>query len=1695
MYKRILLLTLLGFSAGALLAQQRPGAAARSISSSTTGTAKRYYANRNDPPRAIEFDEGTVSASDFLTDINSYFGIPGEFTFAEAESNTDHLGMRHRLLQQYYKGVPIEGMGYRVHERNNFITSANGKAVRNMDVNTEQILSEEQAFHLAAKYLDTKDTLFREGTKLIVSENFTFAPGSFSLAFQFDIHVSFIESWRISIDARDGQMINRVSLVNTCSKEEEPQPLPYGTGTGLSNYYGSRTIRVETFENGSSRLVGETAHGGKIGTYDFRNVNVLSLLLFFQYHKVYDISSSNTTYNGVNHRPAVSAQWAVEQAYDYYFTKHNRNSFDNQGSQIKCYVHVGENLNNAFWAHNVLAFGDGSNNNPLVELDVVAHELTHGVTQYEAGLQYTYEPGALNESFSDIFGKAVEFHTFGDTATWLLAKHYREGGMRDFSNPNLKDQPDTYVGDMWFTGYEDNGGVHYNSGVQNHWFYLLCEGGSGVNDHQISFSVSPIGMEQATNIAYRNLSEYLSRFSDYLDSRIGSLLATADLYGKNSTTYQEVANAWDAVGVIDEPIITSLELYDVTATTIKIKGSLLPRGDTVRYHFEYGTTPDFGSSSPIYKYTNAVEGILTGLQSETRYFLRLVATNENGNSYANIEFTTISLAPLVKIKQTVDVTETSATLHGRINPNSLPTSFYFEYGPTPQLGSITPSYPMTDTTEYLEASANITGLQPRQTYYYKLVATNDFASSATDAVNFFTAVKPVITSYTPVTARIGSEITISGENFHSVLEENLVSFGATRGNVVSASPTEIKVKVPAGASLGPISLMDVESGLTAESVREFVPTFEEEFTKNDLQLRAGIKDMYLSYPLVQDMDGDKRPDIVGGYHSGFLVYHNVNHGGDLTTESFIRNTYPAEIVGQIYAVDFDGNGLKDLVGRHRNGLRIYPNLSVPGFIFFGVPVDITAENFGDLSFHDFDHDGHIDIAGIRSIPGDSSILKIFRNQNPKGTLSGDNFELRYVKALPYYAYDMYGDDLNNDSKPDLVYATLDRPYFPTLRNISNPGSFEFEESLAQDTIRSRWVQYISQDLNQDGWKDIASHSRSGELNLAILENLRTSQSITLENPVATLDGYDGSRIVQPADMDGDGKVDLVIGINNGKFIFLRNETQAGEHFADSSFKIFETFGSAGNTKSYHQSITANDLNGDGRPDVILTNSYNQYPFEGYLIEIWQNAPANCPDPSLITVEVSNNKATIGLPPNTTLDQFQIEYTVSSYTSWNQVYSTTLNLQSGQSYQLRARARCYLGFTDYHSKSFRTDCVDTNSFSIGALGVNSVSFHAYNLGSFEVQYSVAGKDQWSTLPQNTTQVSNLLHGTTYDVRFRGRCYVPGDFKYRQFTTLCPKLSTLTVSDIEYNRAVVRWTSTHSGNPILEYSEDNASWVMIDETGTMYALTPSTKYFLRGRLACTDINSDFIYTSFTTPCPKVSLKVDNVTPFDAQIHWIDESASDNYTLTWSMTAGGAVTTVETPLTSFSLDGLSPGTEYTVAVAPECVNAKAFTSIIFRTVCYVPFNLSADAITHTTADLWWSSDFSGHPHWVDYSISGSEVWLTKEVTSTNVLLADLRPGSEYEARVHINCLSETAEYVSVLFETDVYEQTTLAPNPTSSNITIYPSKNLIGNRFRVRDNAGRTIADGELIDYTIDLSGISPGIYTLTIDGEMNVKIVKH
>lgn len=274
--------------------------------------------------------------------------------------------------------------------------------------------------------------------------------------------------------------------------------------------------------------------------------------------------------------------WGMQKTIDFYREIFNRNSYDGNG-------HVVINLafpskdnyvfksmpNNAaaqldyepFFMY--YGWGDGSYMKPVVALDVMAHEFTHMVTgtNGNGGLDYKLESGALNESFSDIMAMGVMQYALR-TCSWTIGADVmiNKPNVRSMSNPKnssgangdtLKGaQPDTYKGQCWsyIPAIIDTNKVvvHRNSGVQNYWFYLLSEGGSGTNDYNKSYSVAGIGMNKALQIAFKNLLFYLPPCATFEDARNGSIQASIDLYGRGSQEHQSVVNAWHAVGVGDK---------------------------------------------------------------------------------------------------------------------------------------------------------------------------------------------------------------------------------------------------------------------------------------------------------------------------------------------------------------------------------------------------------------------------------------------------------------------------------------------------------------------------------------------------------------------------------------------------------------------------------------------------------------------------------------------------------------------------------------------------------------------------------------------------------------------------------------------------------------------------------------------------------------------------------------------------------------------------------------------------------------------------------------------------------------------------------------------------------------------------------------------------------------------------------------
>jgi hypothetical protein len=243
--------------------------------------------------------------------------------------------------------------------------------------------------------------------------------------------------------------------------------------------------------------------------------------------------------------------------------------------------------------------GDGFYYYPYTSLDITAHEMGHGIDDFTANLTYSKESGALSEGFSDIWGASIEHWAAPNDPnkqTWQIGEEITSNhlGLRSMSWPKQFFQPDTYLGSYWYsqtgcspTASNDYCGVHTNSGVLNHWYYLLSQGGCGTNDIPNTFYVHGIGITDAEKIAWRTESQYLTSSANYAAASAASIQAAKDLFGINSIQVHSVTNAWYAVGIGSsqiQPSISGADYFCSGSSTYSIPE--LPQGSTVTYSID-----------------------------------------------------------------------------------------------------------------------------------------------------------------------------------------------------------------------------------------------------------------------------------------------------------------------------------------------------------------------------------------------------------------------------------------------------------------------------------------------------------------------------------------------------------------------------------------------------------------------------------------------------------------------------------------------------------------------------------------------------------------------------------------------------------------------------------------------------------------------------------------------------------------------------------------------------------------------------------------------------------------------------------------------------------------------------------------------------------------------------------------------------
>jgi bacillolysin len=477
--------------------------------------------------------------------------------FLVSNIQIDQVNKKHVRLQQVYKGVPVYGGEVIVHlnefgegeafNGNYFLITKN---ITNVPQVSEQLAIEKVSTHLtngkvarSFTSLEKKLVQFETPKATLCIYQDKGLVKTFTLAYHVIACPTLHKRWEYFIDAITGAVLHRFE--SNCSVD--------GPRSAIATDLNGVSRSVRTYQKGTTYFMLDTSRPmfnatgsvlpdepiGGILTVDMNNT-------FGATQAIQQSTSTNNVWNTANQSKVITAHFNAGEAYEYFRTKHNRNSINGNNGTIISIVNVpdetGKPLDNAFWNGKAMFYGNGDRGfKPLAgSMDVAGHEMTHGVIQNTANLEYQGESGAINESMADIFGSMM------DPTDWLIGEDivktsvYPSGALRSMSDPHnggtsLADngyQP-KHTNEA-YKGSEDNGGVHINSGIPNHAFY------------KYAIAITP---DKAAVVFYKALNDYLTKSSQFIDLRLAVVKAAGDLYGASSNEVTQAGIAFDAVGI------------------------------------------------------------------------------------------------------------------------------------------------------------------------------------------------------------------------------------------------------------------------------------------------------------------------------------------------------------------------------------------------------------------------------------------------------------------------------------------------------------------------------------------------------------------------------------------------------------------------------------------------------------------------------------------------------------------------------------------------------------------------------------------------------------------------------------------------------------------------------------------------------------------------------------------------------------------------------------------------------------------------------------------------------------------------------------------------------------------------------------------------------------------------------------------
>ncbi len=465
--------------------------------------------------------------------------------------------------------------------------------------------------------------------------------------------------------------------------------------------------------------------------------------------------------------------------------------------------------------------------------------------------------------------------------------------------------------------------------------------------------------------------------------------------------------------------------------------------------------------------------------------------------------------------------------------------------------------------------------------------------------------QPVISSMTIYTGANGASVGILGTNFNTTVANNIVYFGATRATVTFATATNVNVTVPSGATFQQVSLLNSGTNLSCSSVRSFLPSFNSgAFVAGainfDVKVDFSTTSSNAYGVVIADFDGDGKPDFVVTNNSGasISVYRNTSTTGSISSSSFASPVSFTTGANPAYlkVADLDRDGKLDIVVANSGSgtISIFKNTCSTGSITsssFAAKVDFSAgSNPFDIAVADFDGDGKPDLAVTNSV-STSNTISVLKNTTTAGSITSSSFSSAITFGTGSIPVKIVAADFDGDGKPDLAVTNNSSNSVSVFLNTSSTGSIS-SSSFANKvdfTTGTNPRGIFAADMDNDGKFDIVVTNRTSN-NISVFRNTSTAGTISSGSFAAQdtfttgISPYD----VTMGDVDGNGKPDFII-TNFGatSISVLRNIGSTGSISA-STFTAKKDYATGGTGGPY--GVAIGDLDGDGKPDIIVANA-------------------------------------------------------------------------------------------------------------------------------------------------------------------------------------------------------------------------------------------------------------------------------------------------------------------------------------------------------------------------------------------------------------------------------------------------------------------------------------------------------------------------